>query len=174
MRGGEEGEGLLLVGKVRKPHGVRGAVYIRSETDFPEQFARGETLFIEFRDGTRKEFTIEKAKDTGRDLIVKFEEVNSREEAESLAGCEILAPPFQVDLAPDEFLVHELVGLEVFSIEGERIGVVRDILFGPAHELIEIERGEKRFLVPFVREFIKEIDIERKRILIKLIEGLLP
>jgi len=165
-------ENLLIVGKILRPHGNCGAVLVRVESDLPQRFDPGSRLLLE-EEGAYRELVVEDKKVSGKNLILKFTGIFTRDDAEKLRG-ELVARPVNSRLPEGEFWVHELLGLHVVSTEGEELGIVRDVLFGPVQDLLEIEGERGVFIVPFVAEFVKDVDINKKEIVIKLIEGLVP
>ncbi|MDD5747969.1 MAG: ribosome maturation factor RimM [Actinomycetota bacterium] len=172
MAGGNDEGNLLLVGKILRAHGNNGAVIIRSDSDLPGRFSPGGFLLYISGKGELKKVKIKAAAGEKNHLILEFEGICDRDAARQLQGCEILAKPMKVPLHEGEYWVHELIGLNVFSIEGESVGVIKDVLFGKGQEILEVEREEKCFLIPFVREFIKKIDLEERQVVVDLIDGL--
>jgi len=166
-------ENLLIVGKILRPHGNCGAVLVRVESDLPQRFDPGSRLLLEEEEGAYRELVVEDKKVSGKNLVLKFTGIFTRDDAEKLRG-ELVARPANSRLPEGEFWVHELLSLRVVSTEGEELGIVRDVLFGPVQDLLEIEGERGVFMVPFVAEFVKNVDIKKKELVIKLIEGLAP
>jgi 16S rRNA processing protein RimM len=135
----------LVVGRVARPHGVRGDVVVDLLTDRAERTTAGAALVLV--DG--RELTVERATTHGTwtggtRWIVHFAGVDGRDAAAALAGSDLLAPPLD---DPDELWVHDLVGSEVVDVGGTRRGRVVAVVDNPAHDLLELDSGA---LVPVV------------------------
>ena len=167
----------VVVGRVAKAHGIRGELTVDPRTDSPEQrFAPEATVVSQLRDGTRRTLTVAAVRQhTGR-LLVTFREVLTRDVAESLRGCLLLADTADLPPTgdPDEFYDHELEGLAVRLAEGDPIGTVREISHAPGADLLVLElAGGREALVPFVKEIVPEVDVTRGFVRIDPPEGLL-
>ncbi|MBM0238483.1 ribosome maturation factor RimM [Micromonospora sp. ATA32] len=170
---------LLIVGRIGKPHGIRGAVTVEVRTDEPEaRFAPGAVLRTEpgVPYQVPAELTIESARWHQGRMLVAFEGVLDRETAEALRGTLIgvdratVAPPED----PEEFHDHQLVGLAVVTPTGERLGEVARIDHTPASDLLVLRRPEGRTaLIPFVRAIVPEVDLAGGRVVVDPPAGLL-
>ncbi|HEY4023667.1 MAG TPA: ribosome maturation factor RimM [Pseudonocardiaceae bacterium] len=166
-----------LVGRIVKPHGVRGELVVEPRTDSPEiRFAVGNVLSANLRDGSKRELTVAAARPHAGRLLVVVEGVGDRDTAEDLRGTLLLAP--EADLPPtedpDEFYDHELEGLPVFTTDGTRIGVIADVLHGAGSDLLQVRReGSSDVLVPFVNQIVPEVDVRAGRVVIDPPQGLL-
>ncbi len=165
---------LLLIGQIGAPFGVRGQVKVKSFTDRPDHIARHvRTLLIgeERTAYTLRRLIVHKP---GL-LIAELQGVTTRDAAEELRGADIYIRAAEAaPLAADEYFLHDLVGLEAYTTEGELIGKVRAVLETGASEVLEIARkGQSDALVPMVNDFIAELDIAGGRVVIRPIEGLL-
>ena len=173
---------LLLIGLVGKPHGVRGEVKVRPETDDPERYVDLERVWI----GARPETATERALDgvrfqypKGRTVVLLgFEGVDTVEAVEAFRGLSVYA--LQTDLPPlddGEVYVHDLIGLAVWDVDEDdaartQIGTVRDVYEG-AQLLYAIRRADgSEVLLPDVDAFVAQIDLEGQRLLIRPPEGL--
>lgn len=163
----------LLIGRVIKSHGIKGEVVVDPTTDAPEvRFAVGEVL--SGQQGSKKHsLTIETVRPHQKRLLIKFEEIPSRTEADSLRGTQFFAPPLDNDEDEEGFYDHELEGLEVIH-QGEAIGSVSSVMHGPAGEILVVElHGGKEALIPFVEPIVPEVDLENGTCTITPPEGLL-
>jgi len=151
----------VVVGRVGRPHGLRGEVSIDVRTDEPEhRFAPGATLRPE--PSTVETLTVSAVRPHGSRLLVSFREIGDRAEAESLRGAVLL-----VQLAddsrpndPEEFYDHQLVGLVVRTSDGCRIGEVSDVMHLPTQEVLVVATDEGcEALVPFVTALVPKIDL---------------
>jgi len=169
--------GVRVVGRVVKPHGIRGELVVDVRTDSPEErFVPGAVLATRARDGASGTVTIAAARPhTGR-LLVTFEGVAGRDAAEAMRG--LLLVVDAADLAPsddpEEFYDHELEGLEVVDVQGNRIGVVAEVLHTAGSDLLSVRRPDGgEALVPFVADIVPTVDVAAGRVVVDPPEGLL-
>lgn len=167
-------EELLLIGQIGAPFGVRGQVKVKSFTDRPDHIARHvRTLLI---GAERAAYTLRRLSVHKPGLLIaELQGVTTREAADELRGAEVYIRAAEAaPLAADEYFLHDLVGLEVQTAEGELIGKVREVLETGAGEVLVIARqGQSDALVPMVNDFIAELDIAGGKVVIRPIEGLL-
>jgi 16S rRNA processing protein RimM len=166
----------LRVGKITTTHGVRGEVRVISTTDYPEvRFAKGAHLLC--RHPQKNEslwLTVERSRPHKQFYLLTFVEWDHIDQAEAWIGSELYIP--QEEAIPndeDEFYYHEIIGCHVQTLTGESIGKVKEILPNPANDIWVVERvNDKDLYIPFIREIVKEVDIDRKQVLIEWMEGL--
>jgi 16S rRNA processing protein RimM len=168
---------LRMVGRVVKPHGVRGELMVDPSTDSADlRFAPGAVLFVTSRDGSvSRSLTVTAARPHSGRVLVTFEGVEGRDAAEALRNAVLSADiallPAIAD--PDEFYDHQLEGLAAVTVTGTPIGTVREVLHGAGGELLLVDRvdgGES--LVPFVRAIVPEVDLAGRRVLVDPPAGL--
>ena len=163
---------LLVVGLVSRAHGIRGEVSVQPLSEVESRFQPGSVVLLG-PDGSRR-LKVATARAHGRRLLVKFEDVNDRDGAESLRGRVLLvrqedAPP----LPEDSYWIHEVVGMEVLTEAGRRIGTVREVLHNQANDVWLVEGGGREFLIPALRSVVAEVDPAARRAVIREIPGLL-
>jgi 16S rRNA processing protein RimM len=135
-------------------------------TDFLERLEPGEVLHLDGREVTVAEASFHQGK-----LLVKLKNVDDVDTARALQFHYLEAPTdFVPELDEDEYVSADLVGLHVFTASGESLGVVNNVLPNPAHDIIVV--GE--ILIPAVKQFVKEVDLEAGRMVVELIEGMRP
>ncbi len=159
-----------------KPQGRRGEVAAELHSDFPERFAQRTRLFALAPSGARRELELEDFWPHKGRMVLKFRGVDSIDQAQALAGCEIQIP--EEERAPLEAgaaYVSDLVGCEL--VDAGRnclVGTVEDVVFGAGEApLLSVRAGGRELMVPFAQEFLRRVDLERKRIEMVLPEGLL-
>ena len=168
---------MAVVGRIARPHGIRGQVVVNLETDFPrERFQAGAELFVkraaEANDLTR--LVIATVRFHNERPIVGFEGVDDMNEARALAGTELRVPIDRLAaLPPATFYRHDLVGCAVERLDGSAIGQVTDVegTLGGSRLVVSTGRGE--VLVPLVAEICRSIDPAGKRIVIEPPDGLI-
>jgi 16S rRNA processing protein RimM len=165
----------VVVGRIGKPHGIRGELTVEVRTDDPElRFAPGSVLVTDpARVGP---ITVEAVRWHSGRLLLRVEGVADRTAAEGLRGVVVSAdvPDDEVPEDPEEFYDHQLRGLQVVTVDGEAVGEVADVVHLPAQDLLSVSRpGGRELLVPFVSEIVPEIDVEAGRLVIAPPPGLL-
>ncbi|PZG14540.1 ribosome maturation factor RimM [Micromonospora craterilacus] len=183
----------LIVGRIGKPHGIRGEVTVEVRTDEPEaRFAPGMVLRTMSGATTRgapnppagsgvpfevpDELTVESARWHQGRLLVVFEGVLDRDVAEALRNTLVVVDSADVTPPedPEEFHDHQLVGLAVVTPAGERLGEVARIDHAPAADLLVLRRPEGRTaLIPFVKAIVPEVDLAGGRVVVDPPGGLL-
>jgi 16S rRNA processing protein RimM len=186
----------LIVGRIVRPHGIRGEVIVEVRTDEPgERFVVGATLATgsdpdagtggvepagaapaDGRWVVPPALTIEAVREHQGRLIIAFAGIADRNVAEDLRGVLLwvdgagLAAPAD----PDEFHDHQLVGLTAVTPGGETLGEVARIDHAPASDLLVLRRaGGGTALVPFVKAIVPEVDLPGRRVVVDPPEGLL-
>ena len=164
----------LVIGRIARAHGIAGEVSVEVRTDAPElRFAPGTR--VDTDPAERGPLVVQRTRwHTGR-LLVAFDGVCDRTAAEALRGTLLVAdsstsPPAD----PDEYWDHELVGLDVVTVEGEVVGVVEDVLHPPGADLLAVRRPDgAEVLIPFVRAIVPTVERAAGRLVVDPPEGLL-
>jgi 16S rRNA processing protein RimM len=167
-------EDLVLVGRIARPHGIRGQVVINPETDFVgERFRAGATMQTRGATGDAT-LTISTARIQGGRPIVGFEGLTRIEDVERLAGQELRVPEGELQpLEPGRFYHHQLVGCAVETVQGEAVGQVDRVEGGAGGSRLVVVGRRGEILVPLATEICIEIDVAAKRIRIDPPDGLL-
>jgi 16S rRNA processing protein RimM len=164
----------LVVGRVIRPHGVRGEVVVAIHTDSPaERFAVGSVYQTD--PAAAGPLTIDAMRSHQGRLLVTFETFADRDVADRLRGVLLLVD--SEDIAdpddPDEFNDHQLVGLRAESPDGEVLGEVVRVEHAPASDLLVLRLPDGRSgLVPFVKAIVPEVDVPNGRVVVTAPEGL--
>ena len=165
---------LVAIARVARPHGIRGEVTADILTDFPERFEGLEAVTAKLADSGRAELKIERFRFHQGRVMLKFAGIDTVETAEQLRNAEICIDEADaVELEADEYFDWELAGCSVLTLAGEELGTVAEVMRTGGTEILVIRGGEKEFLVPFAEAICPEVDIENKRIVVDLPEGLL-
>ena len=170
----------LIVGRIRKPHGVRGEIAVTPITDAPDVvFTSGRRLLLGTPAGDpdpgHPDVVIASARPTKDGWLLRFRDVDDRTTAERwrerflLARTNELPPP-----AEDELYQHELVGMMVEHVNGEALGTVSGLYELPQGLLLEVARPDGgSALVPWRDEIVLGVDVEERRLVVDPPEGLL-
>jgi len=164
----------LVVGRIAKAHGIGGEVSVDVRTDaFDERFAIGAALDTD--PAHLGPLTIARTRWHSGRLLVAFEGVADRTAADGLRGALLVVDSATSPVIEDadEYWDHDLSGLAVVSVDGERLGVVEDVAHPPGADLLVVRRPDgSEALVPFVRDIVTTVDLAARRVVVDPPEGL--
>jgi 16S rRNA processing protein RimM len=164
---------LLPVGEIVGVHGVKGIIRVRSHFDEDSIYRAGTRIFIQDARGRRSSHTVQWARPHKRLLLVALENINRRESAEALVGSQILAEKNALpELAEGEYYWSDLIGLAVYSTDGQYLGRLEDIIATGSNDVYVVRDGDRETLLPALERVVKEIDIEQGLMRVELPEGL--
>jgi len=167
-------EECFYLGKIAKKFSFKGEVLIYLDTDEPELYENMESVFVEFNNNLVPFFIENSSLHKNDFLRVRFEDLDSEEEADKIIGCPIYLPLKMLPkLTGNKFYFHEVIG---FEIEDKRIGVfgiIQSINDSTAQPLFEVLNGEVEILIPMIDKFLVKIDRENKKVIMDLPEGLI-
>jgi 16S rRNA processing protein RimM len=171
---------LMIVGRLRNAHGIRGDLIVEPLTDAPaEVFSAGRRVFAGTVAGDPApgdvQLTVETARAQGNgSLIVHFASIGDRTEAERWRGRYVLAPTSELQPpAEGEVYVHELAGMSVELASGATLGQVREVYELPQGLALDVEYGDTTVVIPFASEFVRRVDRDARRIVVHLPDGFL-
>ncbi len=164
---------LLAVGRIVKAFGIRGEIVVQPMTDSPERFRELRSVLMGKEPGSVREVHIEESSVSHRGVRVRIAEITDRTAAERVVGSFLFVDSeHRLRIPQGRFFVHELVGMSVLDEEGRVRGVVTDVLKLPAHDVYVVEHKGGEFMIPAVREFIRDIDVAQRILKVRIIEGL--
>lgn len=165
---------MVLVGRVTRPHGLRGHVVVAPDTDFAEErFRTGGVVWL-FRQGEAVPVTLESVRFHGLKPIVRFDGVASISEAEGFVGQELRVPLEALCALPDgAWYHHDIVGCRVDTTDGTPIGQVLRVDGGAAGSVLVVEGPSGEVLIPFVTSICVAIDVPGRSIRVNPPDGLL-
>ncbi len=162
---------FFVVGRVLRPHGIRGELRIALETDHPERLQPPLTLYF---GPMRLAYTIAGVRFDRGDMLLKLEGLDSRTEAESLRGLEVaIRADEAVPLQPGEYYIHQIIGLEVWTEGGRHLGQVVEVLETGANDVYVVHGPGGEVLIPAIQDVVIAIDLSSGRMIIRPLEGLL-
>jgi 16S rRNA processing protein RimM len=161
----------IEVGRVVKPHGMRGEVRVSLSTDNPERFTPGARLFARPRGaaaGAGRPLVVEVVRGDPALPIVAFEGLGAREEAGELRDHVLEIPSSELPELPEgDFYPFQLEGLEARAPAGRRVGVVRELLEAPANDVLVVTMDEGgEVLLPFVMEAVPEVHLDGRYVVV--------
>ena len=151
------------------PQGTKGELKVEPTTDFPQRFAPGEQLWVQGRP-----LTVESSRRHRGHVILKLAAIDTIAEAEKLRGQPLEVPLSNAQTLPQgQYYVYQIVGLEVWTTAGEELGQVAEVAPTGSNDVYVVRGPRGELLIPAIEDVVKEIDLERGRITIEAIEGLL-
>jgi len=168
-------EEYIEVGQIVSTHGVRGDVKVKPLTDDIKRFSKLKKIYMTIKNEL-VEFPIEEVRYNKNMVLLKLKGINSIEAAEVYRGQYIkIDKKDRVKLPKDSYFITDLIGLDVFSEEDELLGKIDDIYNTGSNDIyvVKDESTGKQLLLPAIKDVIKKIDIENKKIIVKIIEGLM-
>ncbi|MDQ3856117.1 MAG: ribosome maturation factor RimM [Chloroflexota bacterium] len=160
----------VIIGRVLKPHGLRGELRVEPLTDHPQRYRRLREVSIR-----EQEYRVLASRVHQGQVLLKLETVETVKAAEDLRGEYLRVPLESVAELPEGSYYHfQLIGLQVETTAGEPLGRVTDVLPREANDVYVVsgERGE--VLVPGISDVVKSIDVDGGRMLVESVPGLLP
>ena len=165
---------LLVVGAVRRPHGLRGEVVVEVRTAFPERFADG-VLLLWRKAGVERPLVVRSARPAAVGMLMRFEGTDDVDAARALQGGELCVPESEAHPAPEGFFyAHEVRGFACEDASGRHLGTAAGLEATPAGPMLTVDTGGGReALVPWTRPIVVRVERERRRIVLDPPEGLL-
>ena len=165
---------FVTLAVIVKTQGRHGEIAAEIHSDTPGRLYAGMKILALAEEGSRRELQIDNVWPHKNWLVLKFAGVDSISDAEVLIGCELQLPATErAELEPGAFYVSDLVGCALFD-RGREVGVVSDVRFGAGEApLLVVGSGKDEHEIPYAQAFLDRVDLEHKRIEMKLPEGLL-
>jgi len=156
----ERGQGLVEIGVVARPHGVRGDVKVSLHNPGSGALGSLSEVLVSTEGSAPRPVRVERARTSGRAAVVSLEGVDDRSAAEQMRGARVLVPRAALPpLEPGEFYVADLLGLEVLC-GGGRVGEVRSSREQGGVEMVSVVDGECEVEIPVAQEYVVGIDFE--------------
>lgn len=160
---------LIKIAKIVGVHGLIGEVKTFPYTDDLADFKAYKKIYVD-----DEELEIESQKIASKFIVLKLKGFDSIDDVKRLINKDAyIDKADRPSLDEGNYYISDLIGLEVYSDEQEHIGSVKDLITTSANHVLVVDHEGKDALIPFVKAFIKDVDIDNKRITVKLIEGIL-
>jgi len=167
-------EDCFYLGKIVKKYSFKGELLIKLDTDEPEIYENLDAIFVDLRNNLVPFFVEHSQLHKSQLLRIKFEDVNTEEDADSLLKCDLYLPlAFLPKLDGNKFYFHEVIGFKVMDKNFGDVGIIKAINDSTAQALFEVDRNGVEILIPMNDEFILEVNRESKTILMETPEGLI-
>ncbi len=164
---------LIPVGRVLRPHGLKGLLRVHSDAGADLPFEAGRTVYLRVGKKAPECFKVVSIKPQKGMSLLRLDGITSPEQAEPYRSADVLVDRGDLRRDGDEHFWYELIGLEVHLDTGEAIGTISRIIPTGANDIYVVGRGKREILVPAVTEVVKAIDLESGKMIISPMEGLL-
>lgn len=162
----------LNIGQIVNIHGIHGEVKVYPLTDDINRFKNLKEVYLEIG-GELKKMNVTQVKLLKNTAVLKLEGIDSTDEAQKLRNSYIKVERKKaVKLPKDSFFICDLIGIDVYDIEGNHLGQVADIFQTGSNDVYVVKSDAKEILIPGLKSVFKEINIEDRKIIVELPEGL--
>lgn len=166
----------LVVGRVLKPHGVRGEVRVEIVTGYPERLGQHAAFYLAHPsspDAVRR-YSVERLRLHQNVALLKLEGCDDRNAAEGLRGLLVQIPVEEaVPLEEGEYYLYQVVGVQVETEDGEPLGQVIEVLDTGANDVYVVQGPRGEVLLPAIKDVVLKLDLETRRLVVRLMPGLL-
>lgn len=164
----------VVVGKITTTHGLKGTVKVLPMTEKKERFYDLTQIMAELADGKQKVLTIEGIRSFKEGFLMDFKEIKDVNAAQKLRGAYLQIPRSQaMELEEGEYYIFEIIGAEVFTDEGERLGILENVIETGANDVYEVKTEDgKEILIPVIPDCVLEVNTEEKKVVVHLLEGM--
>lgn len=163
---------FVIIGKFRRPHGIRGEIVMTVLTNFPELVKPGKKVFAGEK---HQPYVINSIRWHGADMLISLEELPDRTAVEIFRNIMVYMKADDVPELPEgDFYIHQLVGMEVITDQGLTLGRIKEIILTGANDVYLVEPAEgKDILIPAIDPVVLDINEEEGKVLVHIIPGLL-
>jgi 16S rRNA processing protein RimM len=160
------------IGIIVKAQGIKGELRVLPTTDEPERFGLLSVVTVD-KNG-HAEYEVQSARVQKNIIVLKLKGIDDRNTAEMLTGAAIKIPPEKaLPLEENEYYLRDLIGLEVFTEEGEDLGRLSDVIVTGANDVYTVKKpGQKEILIPAIKDCVLKVDIPGGRMTVHLLDGL--
>ena len=163
-------EKFIIIGKITSTQGNKGEVKVMSLTEEIGRFENLKKIYI-----NKNIFEISKSRAVRNNVILKLVEINKIEEAKNIVGHFVeINKNEAIKLPMDSYFLHEIIGLDVYLENNEYLGMIKDIIKTGSNDVYIVKNKEgKEILIPAIKQVVKMIDMDKKKMVIHCIDGLL-
>ncbi len=160
---------FITIGFILTPWGVEGKLRVKIETDFPQRFTPGARVYV-----NRQPMTIDSVEWHGGKLVIKFDTIDSIADAQKLRDKAIEIHPSQIQPLPEgQYYYFQLIGLEVWTTQGEMLGNITEILNTESNDNYVVRGAKGEILIPAIEDVVKSVDLDKGYMIVEPITGLL-
>lgn len=165
---------LFEVGEIVKTRGLHGCMKVLSYLEATSSFSRPDFIYIEKTPGQKNRFTLKKIDVAGKAFFMEVEEIKDVESAKNFMGGRVFLPKTILKKLPQgEYYIRDIIGLDVLDEAGVLIGKIEFVFPTGSNDVYVCRSGKKEILLPAIANVIKKIDLDRRVMTVKILEGLL-
>lgn len=163
----------FTIGKIVNTQGIKGEVRVIPYTDNPERFKILDWVYVD-KKGIITKYEIQNVRYHKQFVLLKFKGIDDMTSAERLKNSDLkIDEKDALPLEEDEYYIRDLYDMKVETQEGELLGEIKDIIFTGANDVYVVKNGEeKEILIPAIKKCILNVDVENRKMIVKLMEGL--
>ncbi len=163
---------FILVGKVVGAHGIDGDIKILPYGECEKK--TWERVYLK-RENSQEAYKVQTLKPHQRVLLVHLVGCDTRDNALTLVGSDVFINRLHLPKLPKgEYYYHDLVGMEVFTEDNILLGIIKDIFSTGSNDVYVVKNNLKEVLIPAIKDVVVDIDLNKKKMVIRLLEGLMP
>lgn len=163
----------VTIGQISRARGVKGELVVVPLTDDPCRFLRLQRVTVSTERET-EQFTVENAREFKGRVLLQLRDVDNRDQATKLVGGYVQIERDQVVRLPEgRYFVFDIIGLEVVTTQGEKIGKVKEVISLPANDVYVVEGQKREYDIPAIKRVVRKIDLAKGEMIIEPMPGLL-
>lgn len=163
----------ITIGQISRVRGVKGEMVVIPLTDNPSRFLKLKKVAVALNKNTQ-EFLIEQVREFKGRVLLKLKQIDNPEQAEKMVGGFIeIKKEELVELPEGSYFVFDIIGLEVITTRGEKIGKIKEVISLPGNDIYLVEGSNRQYDIPAIKDIVKIIDPKKKEMIIEPPEGLL-
>lgn len=164
---------LITIGEIVKTRGLRGCMKVVSFVDTQDISAELKFVYIQDNSEQKKLYNLRKIDISGKFLFIELDSIDDVELAKTFVGCKVVIPGDMFKELPEgEYYWRDIIGLNVYTEEGKLLGQIESVFPTGSNDVYVCKGGDREILLPAIADVIKLIDIDRKIMNVKLMEGL--
>ncbi|MGA3245086.1 MAG: ribosome maturation factor RimM [Bacteroidota bacterium] len=165
---------MIAVGRITRGVGLKGELNVAVLTDTMQRFEKLKTVWVGADESQTVKHTITAVRVTSSAVVLKLKEIDSRTAADSLRG-QLVFVAAKDAVVPNKgsYFIHDIIGMNVETESGKTIGTVREVMELPANDVWVVGGAGGEILIPAIKDVIRSVDVQRRRVVIRPLEGLL-
>jgi len=164
---------LFVIGEIVKTRGLHGCLKVLCYVETKNTFAKLKFVYIEKSSGQKDRFGLRKIDVSGKILFVELEDISTVESAQALVGCKVFLPEDMLEQLPEgEYYWRDIIGLDVYNEDDKYIGRIEAVFPTGSNDVYVCKGNEREILLPAIAEVIRKIDVNRRVMTVRLLEGL--
>lgn len=164
---------LFAIGEIVKTRGLRGCLKVLCYVETKNTFSELKFVYIEQNSGQKNRFELKKIDVAGNILFVELEGIPDVESAQALVGCKVFLPEDMQEKLPEgEYYWRDIIGLDVYNEDDNYIGKIESVFPTGSNDVYVCKSAEREILLPAIADVIRKIDINRRVMIVRLLEGL--